>query len=172
MKCSKFRKALKDHGLEIRVGSEMDLHMNECDECAKLWSDLVKVSSSIRDMERQPAPPDFDARLNEKIIAHKASMRSGGIIARLADVLSPTLWVMPLKRRYAPFLALMVLFAVGFGLFAPQLSRKGVDNSDDIDWRYIKTCQDAHFAMIQGEPLISDSTAILKSQVLMADQEL
>ena len=158
--------------MQIKPGSEEDIHRMECDECAKMTSEMIDVSLILQKLEKTPAPAGFDAKLKERIAAEQKKKQEMGSVNKFINVLLDWLSPMPRRFAYAPIVALIALLAIMASMNLPQTAQQTVSKSDYIDWSYIQACRNAHAGIIPTEPLADNSAAILKSGGLLVSKEL
>ncbi len=70
-KCCKIKKMIENTELEVdlvtEIPSELQTHIDECEECADLIRDLKSVSGIIKNTERLTVSKSFDENLRAKI---------------------------------------------------------------------------------------------------------
>ena len=106
MTCHEFEEKINpylDHLLDPEEAGQVEAHMEACPDCKRLYQQLSKVIASLRSLEDEPLPEDFEEALHEKLAAGtvqrprwKRVSLWGGVAAALV-VLVSGLWGMGLS---------------------------------------------------------------------------
>lgn len=125
MDCRKFQKNLEDYlqgGLDFPGRFSMERHARQCFCCEKELATAQKLSVMARELERVPAPPDFEAGLLRRI---QTQPRRSPLWA------SPRFWIYDHSAWRLLGLSAAALGILGFGIYL-KVQRSGYEKPGQV----------------------------------------
>ena len=108
MSCSQVQHIIDEIGDLDRLPPETSRHVAACARCARFGRELIALRALLREPGRVAAPPDFDARLAERLAARPATV-------------APRAWVYQRPLAAAASVAILLSGAVALSrLTAPE----------------------------------------------------
>ena len=170
MNCKDFRGIMGDYvdrTLAKNLAGSAEIHLSVCSKCASLVRELESTSDMMRSLDRAAAPIGFEERLKARLAsraAHKVTVNE-----RLGAILRA--WFLPPGHRYAvrPAIAgLLICFAVAGSIFMINQRQP----SSEMDWAYLRACQNQHSTFAGTNPLADESAVALRERVQDLGSEL
>lgn len=170
MNCKDFRKIMGDYvnrTLGGNLAGSAEIHLSMCPKCASLVKELESTTVMMRSLNRASAPVGFEERLKARLAAGRT--RKITVIERLSAVLR-ALFLPPGHRlSVRPAIAGLLICVLIAGSILMLNQRQP---ASEMDWGYIRACQDQHATFAGTNPLADESAVALRERVQDLGTEL
>ena len=170
MNCKEFKNIAGEYTnrtLGNELAGSVEIHLSVCPKCASLARELESTSVMVRSLSRANAPVGFEERLKARMAARE--VRKLSVFDRMAGFLH-ALFVPP-GHRFAvrpAIAALLICIVIAGSIFMFNQRQAG----SEMDWAYIRACQDQHATFSGTNPLADESGVALRERVQDLGSEL
>ena len=163
MKCKEVLKYMEDYlnqALGADLEQEVQAHLDTCASCTKLAEDLKRTSLMVKSLPKLSAPLDFHEKVRCQIAA-RYKVPTSATTKTLAEQ-----WFERIRTYLSGQVRVLRPALLGLILCITIIcsilitSRDHKTSETELDWTYIKTCQEHHMSFASANPL-ADNSAIL-----------